>query len=250
MTGLMVHAGARKVEAAQLATISTPAATETWFPIPHDNVYGLVRDNLTRMGYAVRKEEHGLSKDDARWFAVLTLAFEGAPADYSLVAGIRNSHDKTFPTGLIVGSRVFVCDNLAFSGEISIKRKHTRNIFTDLPRLVGDAMGKLGDMRQSQETRIAAYKDRQIGDSEAHDLLIRAMDVKVLPNRIVPDVLNEWRKPRHVDFMPRNAWSLFNAFTEVLKQTSPTELPNRTIGLHGLMDALCNLKQAQGAVLN
>jgi hypothetical protein len=33
------------------------------------------------------------------------------------VLGLRNSHDKRFPAGLVGGSAVFVCDNLAFSGE-------------------------------------------------------------------------------------------------------------------------------------
>ena len=37
--------------------------------------------------------------------------------DYSLVLGLRNSHDKTFPASLALGSQVLVCDNLSFFGE-------------------------------------------------------------------------------------------------------------------------------------
>ena len=248
MEGLIVHAGGNKVSVEQLAAIPTPANTETHFPIPHMSLYDIVRGNLGGLGYSVSKEEHAISKDGARWFGIMTLAFAGAQGDYSLVAGVRNSHDMTFPAGLVVGSRVFVCDNLAFSGEIQIKTKHTKFINDRLPSLVSTAMGKLGDMRNSQDNRIAAYKTREVSELEANDFLIRAMDTKVAPNRILPDVLNEWRKPRHDDFKPRNAWSLFNAFTEIMKATSPTELPKRTIGLHGLMDALCGLKKVESVV--
>jgi len=248
--GLMVHSGGNKIQVEELAKIPTPPATATWFPIPHKDIYALCVDNLTRMGYSVKREEHAIAHEGNRWFGVLDLSYAGAPADYTLVAGLRNSHDKSFPAGLCVGSKVFVCDNLAFSSEINLARKHTRYIMRDLPRIVGDAMGKLGGMRIAQEKRIDAYKTRDVSDTEAHDFLVRALDMKVIGCQALPHIVNEWRKPRHLDFMPRNAWSLFNAFTEILKAISPTELPNRTIGLHGMMDALCNLKTVEGAALN
>ncbi len=34
----------------------------------------------------------------------------------------------------------------------------------------------------------------------------------------------------------RNVWSLFNAFTESLKEGNLAELPKRTEALHGLLD--------------
>jgi len=59
------------------------------------------------------------------------------------VLGIRNSHDKTFPASLVDGALVFVCDNLSFSGEIRVTRKHTRFIRRDLVTLVQGPIGKL-----------------------------------------------------------------------------------------------------------
>ena len=57
-----------------------------------------------------------------------------------------------------------------------------------------------------------------------------------MPNRTIPEVLKEWREPRHEEFQPRNIWSLFNAFTEALKGNL-IELPRRTEALHGLLDS-------------
>nr|MBS0019438.1 hypothetical protein [Gammaproteobacteria bacterium] len=49
------------------------------------------------------------------------------------MVGLRGSYDQTLPRGLAVGSRVFVCDNLAFSGEVTIKTKQTTFIGQRLP---------------------------------------------------------------------------------------------------------------------
>ena len=87
-----------------------------------------------------------------------------------------------------------------------------------------------------QDRRIAAYRGTEIEDRVAHDLVIRGTDVGVCSNRLIPAVLREWRQPRHPQFEARNVWSLFNSFTQVLKQSSLPELPKRTESLHGLLD--------------
>ena len=90
--------------------------------------------------------------------------------DYCWVLGLRNSHDKTFPAGIVAGASVFVCDNLSFSGEIKFARKHTRFIVRDLPQLVSRSIGLLLAKWHDQDKRIEAYKEAEITDTEAHDL--------------------------------------------------------------------------------
>ncbi len=91
------------------------------------------------------------------------------------------------------------------------------------------------DRWHDQDTRLSAYKLAQIEDRTAHDLVVRACDVGVCPNKLIPRVLHEWRQPLHEPFLERNVWSLFNAFTEALKGNL-IELPRRTEALHGLLD--------------
>jgi hypothetical protein len=171
-----------------------------------------------------------------RYFGLMEIHAQKANDDYCWVLGLRNSHDKQFPAGIVAGASVFVCDNLSFSGEIKFARKHTRFIVRDLPQLVSRSIGLLLAKWHDQDKRIAAYKEAQINDTEAHDLIIRATDVNVCSNRLIPDVLHEWREPRHDAFEGRNVWSLFNAFTESLKDGNLAELPKRTEALHGLLD--------------
>ena len=105
----------------------------------------------------------------------------------------------------------------------------------DLPLITERAIGLLMTKWHDQDTRISAYKEAHLHETDAHDLVIRATDVGVCSNRLIPSVLHEWRQPRHEVFQERNVWSLFNAFTESLKGNL-IELPRRTEALHGLLD--------------
>ena len=51
------------------------------------------------------------------------------------------------------------------------------------------------------------------------------------------DVLDQWRRPAHEAFAARNAFSLWNAFTEVFKGINPHTALRRGEALHGLFDA-------------
>src|SRR6185369_10139854 len=122
---------------------------------------------------------------------LLEVANGRAHDDYSLVIGLRNSHDKSFPAAIALGSAVTVCDNLSFAGEVTIARRHTRFIERDLPRVVHTAVGRLADMRGQQDDRIRTYKETQLSDPAVHDLVLRAVDATLLPVTQVPAVLQE-----------------------------------------------------------
>jgi hypothetical protein len=232
---LCLHCGAQTVERNQVQLVPTPCATDTWTPIPHLELVTQVERTLKSNGLVVGTQAHSLTRDGARYFGLMEVQRDEFDVDYCWVLGLRNSHDKTFPAGITAGASVFVCDNLSFSGEVKLARKHTRFITRDLPQLVQGAVGKLMDHWNHQDTRLSIYKLTEIEDRTAHDLIVRATDVGVCPNKLVPRVLREWREPRHDAFIPRNAWSLFNAFTEALKGNL-IELPRRTEALHGLLD--------------
>ena len=106
-----------------------------------------------------------------------------------------------------------------------------------LKQLTARAVGKLGDRFADFDRRVTAYKKKYLPDRSAHDLVIRAVDCRAITTSQVPGVLEEWRKPQHEAFVPRNAWSLFNAFTEVYKSVNPQTAVKRGQALHGLFDS-------------
>lgn len=236
LCNLCLHAGAFEVPRKALATVPTPAPTETWRPIPHEAFVRQVEWELPRYGLDVVNAAYALTHDGGRFFGLLQVTRNGLEnPDYSLVVGLRNSHDKTLTAGLVAGSQVFVCDNLAFSGEVSVSRKHTSFIMMDLPGLISNAVGRLLGLFQTQDERVRRYQATGLSDADAHDLTIRALDKGVICASRIPDVLREWREPRHAAFEPRTAWSWFNAVTETLKGSLHV-LPKRSQALYRLCD--------------
>jgi len=233
---LLLHCGVNHVERRAVELVQTPPATSTWTPIPHVQLIKQVEKALSANRFTVGTFAHSLSHDGNRYFGLMEISNGENPEDYCWVLGLRNSHDKTFPAGVVAGASVFVCDNLSFSGEVKLARRHTRFINRDLPALVHTGITELISKWHDQQTRFDAYKDKRVKDDVAHDLVIRAVDVGVCSNRLIPSVLHQWREPGHREFQQRSLWSLFNAFTAALKDGSLGELPKRTEALHGLLD--------------
>lgn len=236
---LTLHCGAAAVERDAIEKIPTPSATATWQPIPHIDFVRQVESALTNTNMRVVHQAHSLTREGARYFGLLQVSnCVQTGEDYSYVLGLRNSHDMSFPAGLVVGAQVFVCDNLAFNGEIRISRKHTTHILRDLPALTTRAVGMLAEKWTTMTERIARYKTAEISDRDAHDFMLRAVDGGATTYSQLNGIVKEWRTPRHPEFADgKTAWRLFNAFTEIGKESGLALLPKRTIALHGLMDA-------------
>jgi hypothetical protein len=239
---MLLHCGAQTVDRRTVYDIPTPPATETWFPLAHAGLIHEVESQLRSAGFILTGESHALSHEGARYFGIFEVSTpERGVRDYTWVVGIRNSHDKCYPAGLVAGSKVTVCDNLSFTGEVRISRKHTRFAARDLRHLTSRAVGQLGDRFHALDERIAAYRSQPLNDPQAHDLVIKAIDCRAITTSQVPQILGEWRKPQHEDFRPRNAWSLFNACTETHKGLNPHTTAARSQALHGLFDGLVGL---------
>ncbi|HMF45735.1 MAG TPA: DUF932 domain-containing protein [Candidatus Udaeobacter sp.] len=239
---LLLHCGAHAVDRVIIGSTPTPEPTVTWTPLPHMALIDEVEQVLTNNGLSIVNQAHSLTHDGLRYFGLMEIQNGVIHRDYAWVLGLRNSHDKTFPAGIVAGANVFICDNLSFSGEIKIARKHTRFILRDLPFLTERAIGRLMERWHHQDERISAYKGKNLSDSSAHDLIIRSTDVRACTPRQIPAILKEWRNPRHEEFQARTLWTLFNSFTEVLKGNL-NELPKRTEALHGLLDTYVGLPQ-------
>lgn len=242
---LVLHCGGEQVDREVLRTLPAPQRmSETHYPIPHGELVRRTVEQIEGLGVRLDGEAHAISHEGNRYFGLFGVAGgDGAAAGdgYQLVIGLRNSHDQSYQASLALGSRVFVCDNLAFSGDVCIARKHTKNIYRDLPGLLTGAVNKIVGERLSMEQRIEAYKGFNLDDLHAHDIIVRAIDNGVISPPKVAGVLNEWRNPSHEQFEPRTGWSLFNAFTEVMKDYQVESVWKRSQPLHGIFDAACGV---------
>lgn len=226
----------------ELENAKTPSGTRTWHPMPHIELVRTAKLALLNAGLDVVGEQHALTKEDSRYFGLLHVqAREQAAKDYGWVFGLRSSHDQTFRASAIAGSSVFVCDNLSFSGEVHIGHRHTVNLTKAFPGLMAGAVSELMNLSGRMDELYAGFKACDLDDAGAHDLAVRCMNAGVIGCTHLPHVLEQWYRPPHKDFEPRNMWSLYNAVTGVLRTTSSLQLPERTRKLHGVFDPVLAL---------
>ena len=232
---LMLHTGAEPVQYTDLKHFDVPEATATHVPIPHTDVVDMVKYALGYYGHDVTEEHYGITEDGARFFGLLSL--RSTYGDYTDTVGLRNSHDKRFPIGISIGSRVFVCDNLAFIGDHVIKRKHTANAKRDLPGLVAQVIEPLREQRERQQITFRRYQETELQERHIDATLMQLYRQGVINVTRIEHVLNAYEEPPH-DWGGETAYRLFNATTFALKGRV-SEDPRGTAKLHQVIDGVC-----------
>jgi hypothetical protein len=227
---LVAHRGGWEATVGDLASVPVPDATESYCPVPYPRLVEELKLHIPRFGLNVQAEQYALARAGNQLFGVLTCR-NGQLKDYALAIGIRSSYDRSLAVELVAGSRVFVCDNLAFNGEAGVHRKHTVNVFRDLPDLIYRMLQQVSVMKARQENEIEEMRHFRMEEPLAHHLMVAAVRRNALPASKLPRVIEEWDHPRHEEFNPRNAWSLFNCFTEVMKGRSPADQMDGTLRL-------------------
>lgn len=232
---LMLHAGAEAIDYDGLRSIVTPERTETHVPLPHHELVNMVEYALGYHGHEVTARQFGVTPDGARFFGVLALKSDYG--DYTDMIGLANSHDKTVALSVCFGSQVFVCDNMAFSAETVVKRKHTANSRRMLPATIEEIINPLKQKRIGQNMMFDRYKGREMSDDEAYATTVRMFLNGIINTTRIPEVLEQWENPS-CDWGPKTAYRLFNGATWSLKP-KVADKPALTQDLHALIDGVC-----------
>lgn len=213
---LILHVDADKVTRQQLSELPRVPSTPHFQPIQHIELIEGIEKALDNSGLKIQSEQLGLRRDGMMLFGVLKVAYRET-SDFVTTLGIRQALNRTMSIQMVAGASVFVCDNMAFSGEsIVLRQRHTWSF-----HLAGELAGAVSRWQQKADAfvdSIAALKAKTLSDLEAKAMICDAFTQGIMPARFLGDVVNEYLKPRHEEFAPRNAWSLNNAFTEIQKQ--------------------------------
>jgi Domain of unknown function (DUF932) len=239
MTGTLSHANSQLVTREQLLTIAPPPSTATWRPIAHADLVTAIDRQLLVRGITIQAERFAIQRDGARLFAVLDLSIERS-GEFCASLGIRTANDRSLALEIAVGVKVFVCDNLTFSGDlIALRRKHTAkfDLNADISRAVDRYQAHLLALQQ----QISRAQDTPLTDVEAKALIVDAFRLEIVPLRFFKVVIEGYDNPSAdmTDVLPRTLWGLHNAFTRAVRQMAPapafeaTTALGRFFGLQG-----------------
>jgi hypothetical protein len=238
---LCLHTGGISKSFEELSLYQPPEATKTYSPVAHSDLISIVKQNAekTLAGYSFKDESFGVSPKIGenigdKLFGVMTYEHDTIP-ELGLTIGIRNSYDQSLSAGLVCGAKVFVCDNLAFSGDIRVSRKHTGDVLGDLENLITSAMYQAPSRHKAIAHDMDYMKEFTCTDDEAYSILGVAYGREILKPRQLLRAKHAWLKPPQEDFEDRNLWSLYNAMTEALKSSSAREIMESHVASHQLV---------------
>jgi hypothetical protein len=245
MTEILMHRGGELVTKDQLDLIPLPEPTESYMPVSHYHLaekFLMISQDILR-DYTLVGENYGLARQGNQFFAVLK--FQRERSEIGLSVAFRNSYDRSMAIGLAIGASVFVCDNLALSGEIVVMRKHTKNVWTELEEKAIAIIYKSQNNYEQIIDDAHAFESLEMGNDEAFRTMGLLFGNSIISPRQLTVLKDEWLKPSHEEFQPRTLWSFYNAATESLKSSPPVTIMEKHIRLH---EALTNLGKEAGNV--
>lgn len=221
-----------------LRKVPLPEPTESYMPVGHYdliiNIAGIA-DNILN-GYELTRKSFGTARDGNQMFGVLTYNNQHASEDdLGLSIGFRNSYDKSMSVGICIGASVLVCDNMVFQGEITVLRKHTKNVWESLRDMAITTIYQSQNKFARLTNQIESLKEIQMTDKEAFQTMGLLYGKDVITTRQLPKVKREWQEPSYEQFEPRTLWSLYNAITDALKTSPPSKIMEKHINLHDVL---------------
>ncbi len=218
---LIAHCGARKITREELKEIPVPAGTRTHQPLSHYEVVEALTESMAFRLLSVVRDEYAVSPDGMKMFGVMDLNSEFDGCRFSI--GLRNSNDKTMRLALTAGVRIFVCDNMAFSGDFNpLFHKHTRNL--ELRDSITIAVDRIHRNFLPLQAQVSEMKVLNLSDETVKLIIYEAfVDRKLrgVPRHLLNLVHEHYFEPKYEEFEPRTLWSLSNAFTSAFKELNP-----------------------------
>lgn len=223
--------GTNYVSEAEVFNVPSVPFTKTFHPVHHRDFITVVKESISAVGMSIIKQEYVLSgKNQEKMFGVFDLNHGSSELSWSI--GLRNSMDKSFSLSLTSGTRVFVCENLCFSGEFLAFRRHTSGL--DIDELAFMAFRAMRQMIP----RLQKFQNWHEG---LRNFILPTIDMKILlveimTNRVIPPSKFGRFNDLYANVYDDSLWGFHEAVTDILKGSNLLTLPKKNKLLNGIID--------------
>ena len=218
-----------KVTRDYMANLQTPPGLGARHaPVPFFTFADTTVAAIKQSGFKVLEEDYAITKDENRMFGLIRVSndAEGSTAKrHDMLVGLRGSHDQAFSRALTVGSRVLVCSNLCFHGDLGVwKSKQTTNIAARIPSMVSGAVAGLGAATKKLTVDFDNFTQTPLTRDQGDDVLLGIFRSGGFSPSQLGRAIDDWDEcsiEEHTQH-GRGLWWLFNSATHALKPTGQT----------------------------
>ena len=129
---------------------------------------------------------------------------------------------KTMRLALTCGYRVFVCSNMAFSGDFTpVLAKHSKSL--NLVDSISVGVDRMQRNFAPMQKQVESWQSMELSNVSAKMIVYEAFIESELevPKHLARRVHDLYFEPQYEEFRPRTMWSLSNAFTSAFKELDP-----------------------------
>ncbi len=198
--------------------------SDRWKGVGHAELLDSLDATLADRGITTHGERLALGDEGQTLYGSVMLAGTklAVPGDMNLALGFRHSNMSRYALTFWVGAVVLVCSNGMVAQESSaatIRRKHTSGM--DLDQTVAIGVDSIAVGLEQIKSFKRSLVSQPVAEADAAEHLVMAGRQGILPWSQIGKVDKVYNSPNFPVFAERNRWSLYNAFTEVIKGRSP-----------------------------
>lgn len=232
--------GNNRVTEAEIMQVPEVQFTKTFRPVHHKQVIDAIRTGINAVGLEIVDTEYVLAREGMQMFGVWNLATGNDELCWSV--GIRNSMDKSMALGITAGTRVFVCENLAFDGEFVALRKHTKGLtLEELEFMAYKAIRCLVARLTKFQAWHEGLKTYELRNADAKILLVELIRQNVIPASWFSRFYGLFFRGAY----EHTLWGFHETTTNVLKDANLLTLPKKNRLLNAILNQHIEDMQAE-----
>ena len=222
----------------KLKSIPLPKKTKSYTPISHCEIINNIEQQAPLhwkpKGYKIILKNNG-----KELFG--TVDFDNKLVTNDLITiGFRNSYNKNISMGICAGTKVIVCSNLMFIGDIIKIRRHTLNIKIDLKRIITETIIHAESSAKQLQKDMKQLESVKINNKDAAKIIGEAFfNRNILSSQQVNKIKKEWNNGNYSKIhglnekcKKRTLYSLYQACTDALKSSTTNRMLENHINLH------------------
>ncbi len=200
------------------------SSRSTWTPVNHGTLARTILEESRSLGLRPGEHRWQTNESETDLFGCVDFGRKTGidlPRGLNLSIGVRHSNEGRYAVTLVFGAQVLVCENGLITGEKRLSHKHTSGL--DIAGMVREGLAAYIDSAKEVGRLVRRLKGIKLTETTADHVLVEAGRRQVLAWSHLGKVEGQWREPEHAVFKARTAWSLYNAFTAVIRERSPPQ---------------------------
>ncbi|MFV2014027.1 MAG: DUF932 domain-containing protein [Candidatus Heimdallarchaeota archaeon] len=209
-----------------------PAKTDTYSPVSHRNIVEAIQEECDKRGFVIETKEYWENRGSQQVTGKFNIRVSGDD-ELGMMTAFRNSYDRSMSLGFATGGNVWICLNGQVGGDITLVRRHTGGISTEVEDKIVQSMEHLEEEYQKLSKQNAIMKEMELSSREMAELvgrmfveenLINSTQLNIVKREMIGEGTNH--------FTDNNVWSSYNNVTEAYKKSSAYSYLDNHIELH------------------